>query len=305
MKTLASDHAACAALLSRSKSSFALPIRLLPAEKRRATTALYAFCRRADDIVDGEESTLRTEASATQAAAALDAFELDLETTLAGGRSDDPVIRATVDSVRRFAIPPCYLREVLAGVRMDLHSVGIADVAGLELYCSRVASAVGLAAIHIWGCTSPEAIPAGRLCGLAFQLTNILRDIPEDRARGRVYLPESDFAVTGCSAEELRTGKIGPDFGKLAALEVARADEWFRGARRLDRLLSTDGRIVFRAMYGVYRTIWNSLHASGPLIFVRRVSPPKPLLVAAALVSVATGPRGLWLPATPLRRPIP
>jgi phytoene synthase len=290
---LAADHEACAALLRKSGSSFALPIRLLPAEKRRGTTALYAFCRRADDIVDGSEGE-RVEPRAAEAA--LDAFAADLEEALRGGGSADPVIRALVDTVRRFGIPPDYLRAVLDGVRMDIHPLEIPDVGALELYCSRVASAVGLAAIHIWGFLSPEAIPAGHACGLAFQLTNILRDIPEDLDRGRLYLPTADLATTGCSRADLRRPVAADGLRRLAAIEVARADGYYRRARTLDRLLSTDGRIVFRAMYGAYRTIFHAVRRSGAGIFAARVSPPKPLLAGAALVAVATGPRGIALP---------
>ena len=287
---LATDHEACAALLRKSSSSFALPIRLLPAEKRRGTTALYAFCRRADDIVDGGEGE-RVDPRAAEAA--LDAFAADLEGALRGAGSADPVIRALVDTVRRYGIPPDYLRAVLDGVRMDLHPLDIPDVGALEHYCGRVASAVGLAAIHIWGFRSSEAIPAGHACGLAFQLTNILRDIPEDLDRGRLYLPAADLAAAGCSRCDLGRPEATEALRRLAAIEVARADGYYRRARALDGLLSTDGRIVFRAMYGAYRTIFHAVRRSSAGIFSLRVSPPKMLLAGAALVSVATGPRGI------------
>lgn len=290
---VAADHEACAALLRRSGSSFALPIRLLPAEKRRGTTALYAFCRRADDIVDGAEGE---KVDPRAAEVALDAFAADLEGALRGAGSADPVIRALVDTVRRYGIPPDYLRAVLDGVRMDLHPLDIPDVGALELYCGRVASAVGLAAIHIWGFRSSEAIPAGHACGLAFQLTNILRDIPEDLDRGRLYLPAADLAAAGCSRADLRRPEAAEALRRLAVIEVARADGYYRRARALDGLLSTDGRIVFRAMYGAYRTIFHAVRRSGAGIFAKRVSPPKPLLAGAALMAVATGPRGIGEP---------
>jgi len=299
---LAADHEACAALLRKSGSSFALPIRLLPAEKRRGTTALYAFCRRADDIVDGGEGE-RVDPRAAEVT--LDAFAADLEAALRGASSGDPVIRALVDTVRRYGIPPGYLRAVLDGVRMDLHPLDIPDVGALEHYCGRVASAVGLAAIHIWGFRSSEAIPAGHACGLAFQLTNILRDIPEDLDRGRLYLPAADLAAAGCSrfdlrrpeaADALRRPEATEALRRLAAIEVARADGYYRRARALDGLLSTDGRLVFRAMYGAYRTIFHAVRRSGDGIFSTRVSPPKPLLAGAALMAVATGPRGIGEP---------
>ena len=131
---------------------------------------------------------------------------------------------------------------------------------------------------------------------MAFQLTNILRDIPEDLDRGRLYLPAADLAAAGCSRFDLRRPEAADALRRLAAIEVARADGYYRRARALDRLLSTDGRIVFRAMYGAYRTIFHAVRRSGHGIFSKRVSPPKPLLAGAALMAVATGPRGIGEP---------
>ena len=289
MNTLAADHAACAELLRRSGSSFALPIRLLPAEKRRGTTALYAFCRRADDIVD--------DASDPEAArAALDAFGEQLARGLAGGAVADPVIRAVVDTVRRFAVPAEYLVDILDGVRMDLTRHSYDTFAELEEYCRRVATAVGLAAIHIWGFLTPEAIPASHACGMAFQLTNILRDIPEDLGRGRIYLPREDMRACGCTPEELRAGSIHAGFARLADLEIDRVAEFFRRAEPLDRMLSTDGRIAWRAMFGVYRTLFAAVRRGRSAIFTSRVRPGRPRLVASALTTLCLGPRRYRIP---------
>jgi len=281
---LAVDHEACAALLRKSGSSFALPIRLLPAEKRRGTTALYAFCRRADDIVDDA-------ADAAVARPALEAFAGDLDDALAGADAADPVIRAVVDTVRRFAVPPETLHEILAGVRMDLDRSTYDTFAELDRYCRGVAGAVGLAAIHVWGFRSPRAVPAALACGLAFQLTNILRDIPEDLGRGRIYLPGEDFRECGCTPDDLAAGRIGAGFDRLATRVVARAAAAYREAEPLDRLLSTDGRPVFRAMMGVYSAIFAAVRRAGTGIFTARVRPGRSRLVAAALAAVAVGPR--------------
>ena len=182
MTSRAADHAACADILRRAGSNFALPIRLLPRAKRDGTTALYAFCRRADDIVDDAPDQ-------SGAVTRLDAFEGALRSALSADPVDDPVIRAVTDTVRRFGIPPAYLFDILDGVRMDLDHTGFETFSELEVYCRRVASAVGLAAIHVWGFLAPDALPAADACGRAFQLTNVLRDIAEDRGRGRLYLP--------------------------------------------------------------------------------------------------------------------
>jgi len=286
MTTLAADHAACAAILQRSGSSFSMPIRLLPEAKRRGTTALYAFCRVADDLVD--DATDRGAAEI-----ALAAFAAATDEALAGRPVDDPVLRAVADTVRRYAVPERCLREILAGVRMDLEQNRYETPADLELYCSRVASAVGLAAIHVWGFTDPAALDLAHDCGVAFQLTNILRDIPEDLGRGRVYVPLEDFAACGCRVDDLLAGKIGPGFARLAAVETDRAATRFRRAAALDGLLSSDGRGVFRAMFGVYRALLGAVRRRGAGIFTVKVRASKPRLVSAALATRACGTR-IW-----------
>lgn len=284
MTDLAADHRACAAALRAAGSSFALPIRLLPEAKRRGTTALYAFCRAVDDIVDDAIDP-------GAARRGLDGFEAATCSALAGEGSDEPVLRALADTVRRYAIPPETIREILAGVRMDLDQAGYQTLDELDGYCRRVAAAVGVAAIHIWGFVDPEAIGRSDDCGLAFQYTNILRDIPEDLGRGRIYLPAEEFAACGCTADELRAGMLHAGFDRLAARLVARADHRFARAAALDRMLSTDGRLAFRAMFGVYRSLLGAVRRAGRGIFTRRVKPAKPRLLAAAAATVLLGPR--------------
>jgi len=284
MNPLAADYDACADVLRAAGSSFALPIRLLPDAKRRGTTALYAFCRRADDIVDDA-------ADSAAARRGLDAFETATAAALAGEPCDEPVLRALADAVRRFAIPRQAIHDILDGVRMDLAQQSYATVAELEGYCRRVASAVGIAAVHIWGYLEPAAIDRSDDCGLAFQYTNILRDIPEDLGRGRIYLPAEDMAACGCTAEELRAGRLHAGFDLLAARLVARAEERFARAAALDRMLTTDGRLAFRAMFGVYRSLLRAVRRAGRGIFRERIKPAKPRLLAAAAAAVLAGPR--------------
>lgn len=281
---LLADHAACADVLRRAGSNFALPIRLLPAAKRRGTTALYAFCRRADDIVDDA-------ADPAAAAAALADFQHALDAAIHGRACADPVLRALADTVRRFAVPVEHLHDVIAGVRMDLERHTYDTVADLETYCRRVASAVGLAAIHVWGFTTREALAVADDCGLAFQWTNILRDIPEDLGRGRIYLPGEDFARCGCGPDDLRAGRIGAAFVDLARLEVGRAAARYDRARALDGMLSTDGRLVFRAMFGVYGGLLSAVRRAGAGIFSLRVRAARPALLAAAATTILLGPR--------------
>lgn len=281
---VAADYAACAAVLRASASSFALPIRLLPPDKRRGTTALYAFCRTADDIVDDgidHDSARRS----------LARLQEGLDAALRGSGSEDAVLRAIADAVRRFGIPPRYLHDIIEGVRMDLDRAGYRSFDELRVYCQRVASAVGLAAIHIWGFRSDDALGPADACGLAFQLTNILRDIPEDLARGRVYIPADDMAACGCSRADLEALRIGPGFAKLASIEVNRAESFFDEASRLDRLLSADGRLVFRAMFGVYRAMLGEVRRAGPAIFTTKIRPSKRALIGSGIMAVVLGAR--------------
>ncbi|MFM8290565.1 MAG: phytoene/squalene synthase family protein [Planctomycetia bacterium] len=283
MSDLAADHRTCAAALRGSGSSFAGPIRLLPPAKRRGTTALYAFCRRADDLVDGATDP-------ACARVALDAFEREVVRGLDGEPVGDPVVRALADTTRRFAIPRAAITDILAGVRMDLDRHRYATWTDLEEYCRRVATAVGIASIHVWGFRDPAAVEAAHDCGLAFQFTNILRDIPEDLARGRVYLPEEEFHACGCAVDDLLAGRIGPEFATLAARACGRTADRYAGAARLDRMLSTDGRLAFRAMFGVYRRLFDAVRRGGTRIFTARVRPSRAALLTAAAATALLGP---------------
>lgn len=287
MNDLAADHRTCAEALRAAGSSFAAPIALLPVAKRRGTTALYAFCRRADDIVDDA-------ADPATARQALAAFAGAVAEALDGGHADDPVVRALADTVRRFGVPRGSIDAILDGVRMDLDRDRYETFAELEEYCRRVASAVGVAAIHIWGFTDPAAVAVAHDVGLAFQLTNILRDVPEDLARGRIYLPAADFRAAGCTVDDLIAGRIGAGFSRLAALECDRAAACFARGARLDRLLTTDGRMAWRAMFGVYRRLFTAVRRAGPEIFTTRVRPGRARLLAAAVTTTLLGPVDLW-----------
>ena len=284
MTALSADRAACADILRRSGSSFTLPIRLLPAEKRWGTTVLYAFCRRADDIVD--------DAPARQAATGdLDEFSRQLRSAIDGTPVPDAVLRAAADTARRFGIPPGNLFDVIDGVRMDLAHDGFETFQDLEEYCRRVASAVGIAAIHIWGFRTADALPAAHACGLAFQLTNILRDVSEDRGRGRLYLAREDLHACGCKAEDVLAGRVTPAFARVVSLYQTRTLACYRHAARLDRMLSTDGRLAFRAMFAAYRALFAAVCRAGDRILTQRVRPKRAQLVAATLAGVVSGPR--------------
>jgi len=280
------DAAFCQSILQQSGSNFALPLRLLSPEKRRGSNALYAFCRLADDIVDGDG----TVADKSQA---IDEFERMLRDALNGQLVDNPVLRSIAGTAGRYSIPHEHLFAIVKGVRSDLTKSRYETTDGLIEYCRRVASAVGLAAVPIWGLrrgiSSEQWVPPADACGLAFQWTNILRDVVEDRERGRVYISEESFREAGCDVQDLLAGRIGPPFEILASNEVSRANCWFAEAKRLDEFLSVDGKRVYRAMYGVYRELFRSVERSGSEVFRQRVRAPKWRLPVMGVYSVLAG----------------
>ena len=251
------DAAFCQSILRKSGSNFALPLRLLSPEKPSGLQCIVCFlCRLADDIVDGDESS----SDKTQL---LDKFEKMLQDALSGRIVLDPVLRSIACTVSPIPIPHEHLFDYRRHESDLTCREGYETTDGLIRYCRKVASAVGLAACPIWGIrqgiSSEEWMVPADACGLAFQWTNILRDIVEDRERGRVYISEESFHEAGCDVEDFLFGRIGPEFDVLARNEISRAHRWFAEARHLDDFLSSEGQRVFRAMYGIYRGYFRRL----------------------------------------------
>jgi phytoene synthase len=214
----------CATVTRRAGSNFYWGFRLLTPERRRGLTAVYAFCRAADDIAD--EPGLRSDPVRMVAR-----WREELHAAYAG-HPRHPIAVALADTVGRFAIPQTHFDAVVDGVEMDLRRTRYARWEGdLAEYCYRVASAVGLIAIEIFGYTNPSARDYAVNLGLAFQLTNILRDVAEDAARGRIYLPGEDLARFECREADLLEGRCSEEFRRLMAFECARAGEYYGRAR--------------------------------------------------------------------------
>lgn len=246
-KLLEASYAHCHDIARRSASSFYYSFLLLPERQRRAMCALYAFLRRTDDLGDSPSPLDERRSSLVK-------WRQSLDRALAG-EHDDPMLPALVDTVQEHGIDRSHLEEVIDGVEMDLEPTGYETFGQLETYCHRVASAVGLACLPIWGCTLREAIAPARSCGLAFQLTNILRDLKEDAEAGRVYLPREDFDRFGYSADEIRAGVPNDRFREMMRFQMARAEGFYESGSQLMAYLSADGRRVFGSMLAVYRTL--------------------------------------------------
>ncbi len=254
----------CRAITSAANSSFPLAFRLLSPAKRRAMNALYAYMRVTDDLADEPcepEEKVRN----------LAAWRASLHAALAGDFTH-PVHPALVATVRRFGVPPQYLFDAIDGMETDTGPVRMQSFAELYPYCYRVASAVGLACVHVWG-TRPgvEFEAPAEAAGIAFQLTNILRDLAEDFARDRVYLPADELARFGCPPERWSDPAHAEAFHELMRFQVARARDYYRRGAALLPMLSAEGRAIFHVMHGTYRGLLDEIERRDYDVFTRRV----------------------------------
>jgi 15-cis-phytoene synthase len=261
--TLRRSYDYCEVVAKREAANFYPAFRILPGPQRRAMCALYAFMRLADDLSDGPEPV-------DEKRAAIADWRRQFERMLAGQYAH-PLHAALHHAMQTYRIPSEYLGDVLDGVEMDLEHHSYATFVELYSYCYRVASAVGLACICVWGFGDERAKAHAESAGVAFQLTNILRDLTEDTARGRVYLPEEDLHRFGYSAEELRRGARNQNFAALMRFEVERARQYYDAAEPLGALLSPPGRAVFQVMARTYRGLLDAIEARDYDVFSSRV----------------------------------
>jgi 15-cis-phytoene synthase len=260
---LAGSYAYCERLTRREAANFYPAFRLLPRPQRRAMCALYAFLRIADDLGDGPGTSADKRGP-------LDDWRRRFDQALAG-RYSHRLHAAFHHTVNTFGIPREYLEAVLDGVAMDLEPVAYGTFQELYRYCYRVASAVGLACIHIWGFADGQARTCAESAGVGFQLTNILRDLGEDAARGRVYLPQEDLEHFGYGADRLRRGERDERFRALMRFQVERARHYYQSAQPLERLLTPPGRAVFLTMSRTYRGLLDAIERRDYDVFSRRV----------------------------------
>lgn len=271
-QTLDDSYLYCHAMARRSGSNFYCCFRLLPREKRRAMEALYAFMRHTDDL--GDNASLSTDVRRRQLASWRNAFEQALAGRPLADSTDSvakKLLPAAVEIVHRYAIPPEHLREVIDGVEMDIEPRVYQTFEELSEYCHRVASAVGLSCIHIWGFDSSAAIKPALACGLAVQLTNILRDLKEDAAAGRVYLPLEDIEACGYSVEQLQRGETNPALARLIAMETARAETLYHEGCELIDHVDPSGRRIFGMMMSVYHRLLVNIQRAGVASFDTRI----------------------------------
>ncbi|MEV4440810.1 presqualene diphosphate synthase HpnD [Streptomyces sp. NPDC049577] len=266
----------CEAVTGQQAGNFSYGIRLLPTAKRRAMSALYAFSRRIDDIGDGpldpESKRIRLEES-RELLGRIREGDVDEDDT-------DPVAVALAHAVRRFPIPIGGLDELIDGVQMDVRGQTYETWDDLAVYCRCVAGAIGRLSLGVFG-TVPGAREAGRAAeyadtlGLALQLTNILRDVREDAANGRTYLPSDDLAKFGCSEGFHSTRPpAGADFPGLVQFEVRRARALFAQGMRLLPMLDRRSGACVAAMSGIYRRLLDRIAEEPEAVLRGRVSLP-------------------------------
>jgi squalene synthase HpnC/squalene synthase HpnD len=258
------SYAFCERLSRKEARNFFHAFRLLPGPQYRAMCALYAFLRRTDDLADDPKpAAARREI--------LRRWREQFEQCLAGLYSH-PLHAALHHTVAHYAIPREYLLAVLDGVEMDLDRQRYDSFAELYRYCYCVASAVGLACIHIWGFKGEAAKEHAEKAGIAFQLTNILRDLREDAARGRIYLPQEDLQRWGYDPQQLAGGERNGAYRQLMQFEVGRAREYYDSALPLLSCLPPTGRAVFQTMVRTYRGLLEEIERRDFDVFTERVS---------------------------------
>jgi phytoene synthase len=246
--------------------------------------ALYAFMRVTDDLGDSDEPAdvraaqlVAWRAKLVRACATVHCDTAHCETAHGDNdKGDHPVLPALADTVRRYGLPVQYLLDVIAGVEMDLQPVAYQTFTKLAEYCYHVAGAVGLSCIHLWGFHDERAIDAAINCGTAFQLTNILRDVREDAARGRVYLPREDLESFHLSGEELANYDPARDrsddrIRQLMVFEVSRAREFYARAKALFAYLDMPGQPILETMLRIYGGLLDEIERRDYDVFTRRV----------------------------------
>jgi 15-cis-phytoene synthase len=273
-------YSVCRGITRTAAKNFYYAFLVLPRRKREALCAVYAFMRRCDDITD--DAALSFSERRQKLELWLDA----LHRAQQGTPTDDPILLALTDAQRRYSIPAGLLDELAHGTAMDLEvsaeveagsttpgpNVQYKTFEDLRLYCYRVASVVGLVCIHVFGYRSPEAEPLAERCGLAFQLTNIIRDVKEDAAMGRVYLPEEDLARFGLSAADLLSVSDPARLRSLLAFEADRAREFYRSGEQLIPYISEDSQAALWVLVNIYSRLLEKIALRRYDVFTRKVS---------------------------------
>jgi 15-cis-phytoene synthase len=275
------SYAACRRLGRESGSNFRGSFLLLPAAQQRAMDALYAFFRHTDDLADGPQDAQQKAQALTQWRTAMEQclqsgqLPIDGNCIASGAFASSAdvgraILPALAHTVQLFHIPCQHLTAVIDGVEMDLVKRRYETFADLSVYCDRVASAVGLACIHVWGFHGHDAPELARKSGIALQLTNILRDLGEDLRQDRVYIPLADLKQCDYSIEELKRHLVDERFQRLMRMQIDRAEQFYREGAALIKLLEPSGQRVYGMMTNIYHALLRRIAKRPADVFVRR-----------------------------------
>ena len=292
--TIRDAYRECERITRQQAKNFAYGIALLPGDKRRALSAVYAFARRVDDIGDGDMP-------AADKIEALESTRSAVRSLCDGGdvgAPDDRVLTALRDAAARFAIPVEAFGELIDGCEADVRGTSYATFGELEHYCRCVAGSIGRLSLGVFGSRDPAAAePLADALGIGLQLTNILRDIREDLSNGRVYLPAEDIDRFGCVISPDSpdgAGTLSGALGDLIRFEAERARTWYAVGMRLMPLLDRRSAASAGAMAGIYARLLEHIGAAPQVVLERRVSLPageKAMVAAGALAGMARHPR--------------
>ena len=254
----------CQQQAAQSGSSFYYSFLFLPPERRRAITALYAFCREVDDVVDE-----CTDPALAQTKLAWWRQEL---VRLYAGEAQHPVTRALAPAIQPFGLKRAHLEEIIDGMEMDLRQNRYLDFAALAQYCHRVAGVVGLLAASIFGYRDERTLAYAHTLGLAFQLTNIIRDVGEDSRKGRIYLPQDEMQQYGVKPSDVLHARQTEDFVRLMKFQIERAENYYRAAfeqlPQVDRKAQRPGLV----MAAIYRALLKEIAADGCKVLSQRTA---------------------------------
>src|SRR5207302_5522640 len=263
------DH--CRQVARSAASNFYYAFYMLPRPKRDALCAIYAFMRLVDDVSDSPQSSNSSVSERALKGAALSRWRGLLDECVAGHTNGHPILPAFADAIQRYRIPPRYFHDLISGAEMDLLETQYATFAALQEYCYRVAGTVGLMCLHVFGFQDPHATELAEHLGIAFQLTNILRDVRPDLALGRVYIPAEDFARFGCGMAELERGVVTPSVRELLRFEAERAWRFYREGTRLIGKVDADSRAALWALARIYGSLLDRIEERDFDVFSARV----------------------------------
>jgi phytoene synthase len=259
------SYTQCIEVTKERAANFHFAFKVLPPERYRGICALYAFSRLADDISDDQADAEKARANTREWRAMFDR-------ALAGDTTAHPILPAVADTMRRYAIPPVYMHELLAGTEMDSDKNRYQTWDETYLYCYRVASVIGMMTIHVFGFSDPKAIPLAEKTGIAFQMTNILRDLAEDAGRDRIYLPLEDLRANNVSEAELLASKDSPKLRQLVKMELERTKKYYESGRELVPLIVPESRNALGSLVAIYQRLLLEIERRDYDVWSERVS---------------------------------